>query len=97
MIYVDDLGDQRIRIRDVRNGKTVDRVVDFATWKATIGPGGAITFRDMCNPDRYITGNIDNLIIDGEPAPADDEYEVSKKLWFISSLSILAVQNNRIS
>ena len=39
MLYVDNMGWRRIRIRKVRNGKTEKEILDFATWKATIEQG----------------------------------------------------------
>ena len=83
MIYIDSLEKKRIRIGKVLNGETVSRYLDFATWKATLGAGGSITLEDMSGK-RRITGNIAELVINGQPAP-EDELEVSNALEFIGA------------
>lgn len=92
MIYIDNIGKKRIRIREVQNDAIVNSFVDFATWKATIGSSGMVTLKDMSRHHSNISGSIGDLIINGQPAP-EDAGEVIEALMFVGSYGNIEIED----
>jgi hypothetical protein len=67
MLYIDNLGEKRIGIKEVKNGITVRDAVEWATWKPTVG-AGSITIEDMSGMHRRISASLKDLVINGVPA-----------------------------
>lgn len=91
MLYIDNIGNKKIRIRETEGDKTLNRIVDFATWKATIGAEDIITLKDM-RFARRLSSHPSHLIINGQAAPTAVE-QVIEALDFIGSYGTITAED----
>jgi hypothetical protein len=85
MLYIDDLGQKRIRIKEIQNGTVQKDFVCGAKWTADISTH-SVTIHDMTGSNRRITANLSDLVINGQPAPQDPA-EAYNALSFIGTVS----------